>query len=144
MSEETYARPGKQRRAILSATRRALLRKQRETPREAIVRKRKRRLAQEKRTASELLPDGISPKMRASIMAAHRRQQDDPDTQDKLARAKLAKRVEMAKREAGIDRGLPLPKFLGMTEDEHAQQVEDNLPKPIAVTRAEQKKRAPK
>lgn len=99
---------------------------------------RKRRLAREARLSTELLPDGLSVATRAALSAAHRRMSTDPVKVEALERAKLAKRVQLAKREAGLPEA-PL-KFMGMDPEQHAAAVEEcTLPRPMSEFRPKSK-----
>ena len=109
------------------------------TAQERGQKKRKARQLQSERSASALLPDGTTPKLRASLIAAHKRQQEDPEAKRKVERAKLAKRVQLAKREAGMDDSAPI-KFMGMDETELERAVERSLPPRISETRGKKAK----
>lgn len=126
---------------IVSRTRSAAIKAGQVTERDRMLAKRKRKAAADARALSETLPDGTTPKLRASLGAAYRRHADDPETQERVARAQTAKRVEMAKRESGITDQGPPKRFLGMDEDQWAQEVQNSLPPPIGELRKKAKKK---
>jgi hypothetical protein len=72
--------------------------------------------------------------MRARLSAAHRRAETDPERVAQFEAAKLAKRVQIAKREAGIpDANRPL-KFMGMDPKQHAEAVDACVLPPAMTT----------
>ncbi len=148
MAEETYVRPNKLtlEKALASRLKKARIRaRAAETPRRRAEKARKSRQVRAARMSSQLLPDGLTPALRAKLSAAHRRAESDPEKVALLERAALAKRVQLAKREAGIpgaDRPL---KFMGMDAKEHEKAVEECvLPPAMTAFRKEAPKKAKK
>lgn len=137
MSEETYTRPKPSMASQLHqrARRARIASETKQSPRDLALQVRKRRLAAQAASASASLPDGTSPKLRANLMAAQRRHDEDPAIQGTLARAKMAKRVQMAKEEAGLSRVGEPPKFMGMDAEELEREVQACVPPPMSSFR---------
>jgi hypothetical protein len=137
MAEEHYIDPKRTEKQVRKRATVAELRAQKISARQRATEQRKEReKRKEQALASQLLPDGTTPKLRASIMAAQRRHAEDPKTQELLERAKLAKRVQMAKRESGITDGAPPERFMGMDQKTWELEVANALPPPIGAIRA--------
>ncbi len=136
--EEKYVRPKKKTGLKLQAkARKARVEARKEEPAKvAVLRARRRRQEASRRLSSQLLPDGLTPALRARLSAAHRRAETDPAKVALLERAKLVKRVQLAKREANIpDADKPM-KFMGMDPKEFESVVEDCvLPKAMTEFR---------
>lgn len=144
MTEETYTKPGKTARDIAKRARKARLAASQVTPRDVLAARRKARLRDKRAQASAQLPDGTSPALRAKLMAAQRHHETDPIVQATLARAKLSKRVQMAKEEAGISSIGEPPKFVGLDAVELEREMASVVPPPIATYRTKKAKAADK
>jgi len=136
MTEEKYVKPGAQERALRKRAKQAKVAASKLSPMAEVLERRKVRARKAAALASQMLPDGITPKLRASIMAAHRRRENDPATQAMVARAKLTKRVQMAKEHAGISKLGEPPRFLGMDNVELEREVANSLPPSMSEIRA--------
>jgi len=144
MAEEVYEKPPRKKKSVQSQLVARMVRqrlKPRVTSQEAAKRARLKRLKAAQSHAAADLPNGLSPKLAASLGAAKRRHDEDPVIQGKLHRAQLAKRVQMAKEEAGMGGAAPV-KFMGMDAAELEREVVATLPPPMSLTR--KKAKAPK
>ena len=148
MAEETYVRPNKltlEKKLQARAKQARVKARAQETPRRRAEKARKSRQVRAARLSSQLLPDGLTPALRAKLSAAHRRAESDPDKVALLERAALAKRVQLAKREAGIPGADKPMKFMGMDPKEHEQAVtECELPPAMTTFRKEAPKKKAK
>lgn len=125
---------------LQSAARRARIRDGKVKPIDVMRRKRRLRQQAEERALSATLPDGTSPRLRANLIAANRRHAEDPEVQKRIKHAQTARRVQMAKREAGITDQGPPKTFMGMDEKQWEQEVANSLPPPIKAMRQKAKK----
>ena len=139
MAEETYVKPGNRDRELRRRATQARVNAAKLSPMDLLRRKRKERAKKAQALASQLLPDGTTPKLRASLMAAQRRHADDPKVQAALSRAKMSKRVQMAKEHAGLSKKGEPPKFLGMDSTELERELVATLPPPMSQLRAGKK-----
>jgi hypothetical protein len=136
MSQETYVKPGKQSRELRKRAQQAKVNAGRVSPRELLAAKRKQREKKAQALASQLLPDGTTPKLRASLMAAQRRHDNDPKVQATLERVKMSKRVQMAKEHSGLSKRGEPPRFLGMDAVELEREIANVLPPSMSEIRA--------
>ena len=135
MAEERFVKPGKLKRELSSRARKALLRAAKRSPMDAVKRRRAARLRAALAHASASLPDGTTPKLRAALMAAQRRNAQDPQVQETFRRAAMAKRVQMAKQEAGVSaQGAP-ERFMGLNQEELDLEIRNALPPPMKAIR---------
>lgn len=139
MAEEKYIDPKAGVRKVVSRAQQAAVRASKISQRDLVMRRRKNRQREAAAHATELAPEGIPLKLKARIMAAHRRHEESPETVAMLERAQTARRVQVAKREAGITDQGPPAKFMGMDQAEWEREVNNTLPPPIKLVREKAK-----
>lgn len=118
-SVESLARPSERadhetalRKRLVKAQRQAVLRSPK-TPLERIGAAKRKRRKEAEAQGRIMTPEGFTPKFKARLQAAERSAATDPESRALIAKARLAKRIEVAKREAGIS-VKPVPeRFMG-------------------------------
>jgi len=83
--------------------------------------------------ANRLTPDGFSPAMRAKLVEASKRANEDPRAKAMVEKAALQTRVERLRREQGIGQVAP-PIFMGELADEKGRPYDPALARARALS----------
>ena len=95
------------------------------THKERLAHARKQRKRDEEAAARTLTAAGLAPAFAAKLQAAARAQESDPEARALVEKARLAKRIEIAKRESGVGNPEMTPtKFMGASQPEYEAAVD--------------------
>lgn len=116
-------------RQLLTARRKARLKPM--TSRERLALARKRKLKQKEAESRTLTAAGLAPVFAGRLQAAAKKAQTDPQARALIERARLAKRIDIAKRESGVgDPGRTPTRFMGASVTEYEAAVDSALKVP--------------
>jgi hypothetical protein len=111
--EPVTSDPGRAKRKQIVAAQRVAAMGAPRTAAEKLARAKRRRRKAAEAQGRVMTPEGLSPKFKARLQAAEKAAASDPEARAMVAKARLAKRIEVAKREAGIsDKPIPT-RFMG-------------------------------